>query len=76
MEQELRQRVRELEQEVKTLKSKLEELRKAKSTTLVKKEKEFVTTTIPNKQQIKPSPESHDKSQTKEVGEVGARLLI
>ena len=42
--------MKELETEVKSLKGKLEELRKAKSTTLIKKEKEFVTTTLPSRE--------------------------
>lgn len=42
----MRARVKELEDEVKSLKTKLDELRKAKNTTLIKKEKEFVTTGI------------------------------
>ncbi|XP_067951379.1 coiled-coil domain-containing protein 149-B-like [Watersipora subatra] len=55
LEQELRAKIKDLELEVKTLKQKLDELRKAKSTTLVKKEKEFVTTGIPNRQTEEPS---------------------
>lgn len=43
IELELRQKNEELQLEVKTLKQKLDELRKAKSTTLIKREKEFVS---------------------------------
>lgn len=38
--------MKDLEFEVKSLKTKLDELRKAKSTTFIKHEKEFVTTVI------------------------------
>lgn len=44
VESELRTKVQELESEVRTLKVKLDELRKAKNTTLIKHEKEFITT--------------------------------
>lgn len=47
-EQELREKVKELESEVKSLKTKLDDLRKAKNTTLIKREKEFVSTGIPH----------------------------
>ena len=50
MEQQLRDKVKELESEVKSLKTKLDELRKAKNTTLIKKEKEFVSTGVPQRQ--------------------------
>ena len=50
VEQELRDKVKELESEVKSLKTKLDELRKAKNTTLIKKEKEFVSTGVPQRQ--------------------------
>lgn len=43
VELELKQKNQELQFEVKDLKQKLDELRKAKSTTLVKREKEFVS---------------------------------
>ncbi|KAJ8034842.1 hypothetical protein HOLleu_21850 [Holothuria leucospilota] len=42
-EANLKERVRELETEVSSLKKRLDELRKAKNTTVLKKEKEYVT---------------------------------
>jgi len=49
-----------LEAEVKSLKCKLDELRKAKNTTLIKREKEFVTTSIPQRE-LKQSPDTNQK---------------
>ena len=84
VEQELRAKVSSLEEEVRSLKRKLDELRKAKNTTLIKKEKEFVTTGFPRRETD--DSESHkvkseNESLTKELkslkldrGELEARL--